>query len=129
MLKAHLLLSDKYEIYYLVVNDRHLVQDFIDGLPKQDQIKINSLLKFSAKQGPPRNKEKFKKLHCKKVDVYEFISKPYRILCTIEGKTKIILSHGFKKEKPKKQQNEIEKALKLFKQYFEANKNENVKMV
>ena len=127
--QVDLLLADKYKIYYLVVNDRHLVQDFIDGLPKLDQEKIFSLLKFSAKNGPPKNKEKFKQLHCKERDIYEFKQKPYRILCAFNGETKIILSHGFKKGKPKKQQNEINRALKLFKQYFEGNKNENGQMV
>ncbi len=129
MLKAQLLLADKYKIYYLVVNGRHLVRDFIDGLPLSNQKKIYSLLNFSAKNGPPKNKESFKKLHCKDRRIYEFRPKPYRILCTFDGETKIILSHGFKKDKPKKQQIEIERALKLFKQYFEGNKNENGKMV
>ena len=126
MLKTQPFLSDKYEIGYLVVNGKHLVKDFISGLPKKDRIRITSLLKFAASQGPPNNTQKFKKLYSiKEIDVYEFKPKPYRILCTFDGEKKIILCHVFKKCKRPQAEREISKAVRLFKQYFEGRKNED----
>ena len=121
MLKTQLLLADIYKIYYLVVNGNHLVKDFIDLLPEKDQKKISSLLRLAAKRGSLKNPEKSKKLHSdKQINIYEFKSKPYRILYTFFGEKTIILSHGF--SKGAKIKNEIKRAQGFFNQLFEEKK-------
>ena len=75
MLKTQFLLADIYKIYYLVVNGSHLVTDFIDSLPEKDQKKINSLLWFTAKQGPPNNTETFMSLNQSPIEFYVLLTK------------------------------------------------------
>jgi mRNA-degrading endonuclease RelE of RelBE toxin-antitoxin system len=122
MLKLRKLYSDRqFDIYAIDVDDRCFVEDFIKGLQESARKKIVRLLSNTAKNGTFKNEEKFKKLHCKKMDIYEFKSKPYRILCTFDGDRKIILSHGLEKCKNAQLKREIERAVDFFKQYFEGN--------
>lgn len=125
MLKAKLLYSDRlFDIFAIEVNDNCFIENFITRLQESDRKKIAKLLSSTAKNGLPQNTEKFKKLHCEEMDIYEFKSKPYRILCTLEGNRKIILSHGSQKFKRVRSEKEIDKAVKLFKQYFKGKQNE-----
>ncbi len=56
----------------------------------------------------------------------EFESNIYRIFCCFDEGNLIVLFNGFNKKSPKTPKNEIEKALKIKKEYFnlKANKNE-----
>ena len=125
MLKAKLLYSDRlFYIFAIELNDNCFVENFINGLQESDKKKFAKLLSNTAKHGLPKNEEKFKKLHCEEMDIYEFKSKPYIILCTLDGDRKIILSHGSKKVKRMRLEREINKAVELFKQYFEGKQDE-----
>ena len=119
MIKVKKLYSDRhFEIYAIENNDKCFFESFVKNLQKSDTKKIVKLFENTAKNGLPKNKEKFKKLYCGEMDVCEFKSKPYRFLCALDGKRSIIISHCFEKTKRGQTEGEINKAVKLFKQYF-----------
>jgi phage-related protein len=87
----------------------------MEGLERSDQKKIIALLQRAADFGPPINEEKFKKL-CSE-GIYEFKSYQVRILCAFEKGKVIILTHGFMKKSKKTPSNEIERAIRLLREY------------
>ena len=111
-----------FDLYEITNQGNSLVEEFIHSLSKKDAKKINALLNRSADAGLPKNDERFKQLKCKEINLYEFKSKPVRIFCTLEGQRKIILSNGFSKKTEGTPPNEIERAVRLLKGYFERGK-------
>jgi len=111
MTKIEKLISGKVlDIFALIMNRRCLVRDFIDGLQEDDQKKVIALLKRAADYGMPNNVEKFRKLDG---DIWEFKSFQVRILCALEGREVVILTHGFIKKKDKTPAGEIRRAKEL----------------
>ncbi len=94
-------------LYEVVVDDQHLLQEFIDELSESDQQKIAALLSYSADNGPPRNREKFKQLE---KDLFEFKSYQIRIFCAFRGKSMLVLTHGIKKKKDKHDKKDMQRA-------------------
>ncbi|NLO74867.1 MAG: hypothetical protein GX100_12260 [candidate division WS1 bacterium] len=96
-------------------------EEFISRLEASAQKKIWNLLKTTAQHGPLRNTEKWRALHGSGQGLYEFKSKPYRLLCFMSegvrhgGHTKkgIIITHGFRKRSDKTPAKEIDRALRL----------------
>jgi len=107
---SHLFKGSKYDLFEVVIDDTHLLGDFIDGLPESDQRKISALLKRTAELGPPRNKQKFKKLSN---NLFEFKSYQIRIFCTFRGKSVLVLTHGIKKKKDKHDKKDMQKAKEI----------------
>lgn len=103
-----------HDIFALSVQGKCLVSEFIDSLESADQKKVLALLQRAADYGPPNNVQKFKKLEG---DIWEFKSFQVRILCALEGRNVIILTHGFIKKKDKTPPNEIERAKELLAGY------------
>jgi phage-related protein len=102
------------DIYAITVHGDCLVREFIDGLESADQKKVLALLQRAAEHGTPGNTEKFKKLED---NIWEFKSFQVRILCTLEGRNAIILTHGFIKKRDKAPPNEIARAKELLAAY------------
>ena len=102
------------DLYAITVQGKCLVQDFIDSLETMDQKKIIALLQRAAEHGTPTNTEKFKKLED---NIWEFKSFQVRILCALEERKVIILTHGFIKKKDKAPPNEIARAKELLKAF------------
>lgn len=120
MVKLNWLYSDiKFDIFAIEVDGQCLVKDFIEGLQATDKKKLLKLLSSTAQNGIYSNEQKFKKLYCKEMAVYEFKSHPHRILCMFDGSRKIILSHGLTKCKPTRLEREIDRAVELFQQYLQ----------
>ncbi len=105
-----LIAGKSLDIYAIIDDGRCLVQEFIDGLESTDQKKVMALLQRAAKHGLPNNTEKFKKLQD---NIWEFKSFQVRILCTLEGRKVIILTHGFIKKRDKAPPSEIARAKEL----------------
>jgi len=103
-----------FDIYAITVEGKCPVQVFIDSLESADQKKVMALLQRAAEHGPPNNVEKFKKLED---NIWEFKSFQVRILCSLEGRKVIILTHGFIKKKDKAPPNEIVRAKELLSAY------------
>jgi len=104
-----LLKGRRYEICEITIRGKSLVGRFIDDLGKEDQQKLTALLKRTSDEGPPANREKFKKLED---DLYEFKSFQVRVFCTIRG-ARIILINGVVKKKDRHDQEDIDKAKRL----------------
>jgi len=104
-----------FAIYGITNNDRCLFRDFIEGLNASDQKKIIALLKRTADDGTPGNTEKFDSITGTRL--WEFKSFQIRIFCFFDKGKMIILTHGFIKKKNRTPSAEIEKALRLMKDY------------
>lgn len=106
----------KFAIYAITVQNRCPVEEFINTLGESEQKKVVKLLQGSADNGLPVNEEKFKKLE---KDIWEFKSHQVRILCFLDKGRIIITTHGFLKKRGRTPRSEIEKALKLYNEYFQ----------
>ncbi len=93
------------------------MRDFIEGLAIADKKKVVALLKRTGDHGLPVNEEKFKKLQG--YDLWEFKSYQVRLMCFLYGDDIVILTHGFRKQRNKTPRTEIERALRIKKEYLE----------
>lgn len=111
MVDAEKLISGRsFDLYAITVEGKCPVREFIDSLEFADQKKLMALLQRAAAHGPPNNIEKFKKLED---NIWEFKSFQVRILCTLEERKVIVLTHGFIKKRDKAPPNEIARAKEL----------------
>jgi hypothetical protein len=104
-----LLKGRRYEICEITLRGKSPVGRFIEDLGREDQQKLVALLKRTADEGPPNNREKFKKLED---DIFEFKSFQVRVFCTIRD-ARIILINGVVKKKDRHDQEDIDKAKRL----------------
>ena len=102
--------GSRFDLFEVVVGDKHLLKEFIDGLSETDRNKLLALLKYAAEHGPPRNEQKFKKLGG---DLFEFKSFQDRVFCAFRGKSVLILIHGIKKKKDKHDKKDMQRAKDL----------------
>ena len=85
-----------------------------------EMVKLGALLKESAKNGPPHNDQKFKDLPGTD-DIYEFkTSGGLRLLCFWDEGKLIVATHGYLKGGQKAPKNEIQRAERMKRDYFEA---------
>jgi len=106
----------RFQLFEIVVDERHLLQEFIDGLSEAEQKKVGALLHRTAENGLPRSNEHFKKLDD---DLFEFKAHQVRIFCAFRGKSILVLTHGIKKKKDKHDKQDMERAKHLLKQLDE----------
>ena len=99
--------GSKFDLFEVVVDGKHLLQEFINELSSSDQKKIQALIKYTAENGTPRNPEKFKMLGD---GLFEFKSYQVRIFCAFRGKAVLILTHGIIKKKDKHNKQDIQRA-------------------
>ncbi len=98
---------------YSYINNRgeDLPKEYYDSLDVKAKIKILRLLKKFSETGQMSNREKFKKLPGT-YGIFEFKSDHHRILCFFlenQRLKSLVLTHGFKKEKARTPQAEIER--------------------
>jgi phage-related protein len=105
-----------FDIWAITHGDKCPVQEFIDGLEKQDQKKVIALLKRLADHGMPANEQKFRKL--KGLDIWELKSFQARIFCFFDIGKIVILTHGFSKKSNETPTEEITKAVRFQKEYI-----------
>ena len=110
----------RYTLYAITENGKCSIQDFISGLTVINQRKIVALLEHVAQNGTPSNVEKFKQLEKRdKISVFEFKAGQVRVLCTFDGQSIIVLTHGFIKKQQKAPRSEIDRAFRLLRLYRE----------
>ncbi len=81
--------------------------------------KLSALLTFTAKQGPPRNQEKFK--HIEDTDgLYEFKTTSLRLFCFFDSGTVIICATGIVKKQDRHNPTDLKTALTWKEAYFRA---------
>jgi len=113
-----------FDIWAITHEDRCPAQEFIDTLQKKDQKKVSALLTRLADYGMLGNEEKFRKLEGKAADIWELKSFQVRILCFFDKERLLLLTHGFIKKSRGTPVSEIDKALRLRKEYVEGKKND-----
>jgi phage-related protein len=106
----------RFQLFEIVVDGCHLVQEFVDGLSEAEQKKVGALLRRTAENGIPRSSEHFKKLDD---DLFEFKAHQVRIFCAFRGKSILVLTHGIKKKKDKHDKKDMDRAKQLLKQLDE----------
>jgi phage-related protein len=97
----------------LLFIDKHLVQEFVDGLSEAEQKKVGALLRRTAEHGLPRSSEHFKKLDD---DLFEFKAHQVRIFCAFRGHSTLVLTHSIKKKKDKHDKKDMDRAKQLLSQ-------------
>lgn len=116
----------RFSLYVIVENGKCPVKKFISELTEKNKKKILSLLSHTIQNGPPRNEEKFKKLETREsISLFEFKAGQVRILCSFDGRSIIVLAHGFIKQQQKTPRTEIDRAVRLLQLYNERFSNEN----
>lgn len=83
--------------YAIRENGKKPAADFLSSLDEKAQVKFRALFQklVESEDGKLNNKHKFKKLQgC---DIWEFISKPYRVFC-FKHRTTWYLTNGFQKK-------------------------------
>ena len=113
-----------FEIRAITNGNRCPVREFIDNLEKKDQQKVIALLIRLADHGMLGNEQKFRKLEGKGVDLWELKSFQVRILCFFDKDRLVILTHGFIKKSRATPTAEIDKAIRLRKEYLEGKQND-----
>lgn len=110
----------RYALYAILENGKCPIRDFISGLTVKNKNKILPLLDYTTQNGPPHNEEKFKKLETRdKIPLFELKAGQVRILCTFDGQSIIVLTHGFIKKQQKAPRSEIDRAFRLLRRYRE----------
>lgn len=111
-----------FDVYAINHANRCPVQEFIDSLEKKDQKKVVALLVRLADYGMLGNDQKFHKLEGKGVDIWELKSFQVRIFCFFDKESLMILTHGFVKKARETPTAEIDKAIRLRKEFIEGKK-------
>ncbi len=112
-----LLDGEELILYALVVNDKHFIRDFINGLEVDDKNQVVTALKQRANRLQMHNQQHFRALGG---GIFELKTRNgIRILCFWAGPRKLVLTHGFFKPHPRVLKQEQEKALKWLKEYQE----------
>jgi|SRR5664279_1524956 len=112
--------GSSFTIYALEIDGACTMQQFLEQAERLNEDEADSmlaLLDWTAKSGPPRNKEK-----CREVGdgIYEFKAKSLRVCWFYEPGRIIICSHGFYKPTKKVQNREIKQAVTLRAKYLAA---------
>lgn len=101
-----LLSGQKHRIeVYVAENGRSPVLDYLGSLAQAERERAMALIDYTAQHGPPRNKEKGRKLEGE--HFFELKSSAQRILWRWGPRGGIILMHGFTKESQKTPKREI----------------------
>lgn len=99
-------------------NGNKPAREFLSSLDKEDQTKFRALFDKlrESESGILSNRQKFKKLQgC---DIWEFISKPYRIFC-FRHQTTWYLTNGFVKKSNNTPRKEIKVAEEIKKEFLQ----------
>lgn len=87
----------KYVVLAYSANDgAGQVTTYIERLDERDRKRVAALLSYAAEHGPPRNREKCRKLAGE--DFWEFKAFQQRIFWCYGMKQQIVLLHGFTKK-------------------------------
>ena len=107
-------------IYVLRMSHRERAEalEYVLGLPKPQQKKIVKELEHLSRYGPPPNPEKWKQLKGTP-GIYEIKVKPARLLCFFDGPQALVLTHGFTKKSDNTPPGQIERAMRLQREYRE----------
>ncbi len=111
------LLADGWTIAAIVSNGHCLAREYIDSLQGSDHKRVTALIKRCAEQGPPRNREKTKKIGG---DLWELKSYQARLPFFRDGPTRIVITHGFTKKTDDIPPSEIARAQRLMDEYRSA---------
>ena len=93
--------------FYKTANGKCPIEEFLDSLPDKDAQKVTWVLSLIE------DLEKVPASYFKKLvgtEIWECRAGRYRVLCFIEGKSVIVLTHGFMKKSQKTPKAEIERA-------------------
>jgi phage-related protein len=108
-----------FDLYALVVNEEHQVQEYILSLEDKDQTQVFALFNFILEKGPPHNIQKFRNIGN---EIYELKTwRGVRLLSFFGGSSlprSLILAHGFFKPGNKELARAKKKAVKLRKEFL-----------
>ena len=114
-LEADLLIGGReLNVYLLRRGNRCWGEEFLKGLPLREKMGIKNIIERVA-DGLSTGREMFKFLRDK---IYEFRYRQTRLLC-FRIDNNLYITHGIKKKQDKVPSREIEKAIRLMKEFME----------
>lgn len=116
-MNAPIIIPGTWTIRALHDGKRCFAQEYIDGLQRNERVKLLALLEHTSQNGPPKNKEKFNQIEN---GLLEFKSFQDRLFCFYQPGNTIVLTHGFRKKKTRLPRREINKGIRLMQQYLRA---------
>lgn len=101
------------DIYAVRDGDRIFEREYVCGLPERDQEKVLRLYSRVGDHGPPTSQQKFRSLGD---GLYELKSGAHRLFCFFQPGGRWVIRHGYRKQRQKADQREIERARRLWAQ-------------
>lgn len=105
-------------IYVLRASHRERAEalEYVQGLAQPLRKKIVKELEHPSRYGPPANSEKWKQLKGTP-GICEIEVKPARLMCFFDRPQAVVLTHGFSKKSEKTPPGQIERAIRLQREY------------
>ena len=94
-------------------NGESPAKDFVEDLSDGERAKIDALFRRLGDNGPIVNVQKFKKIEGTLPPLYEFKSFQIRMPCFFMSGYRVVVTHGFKKQKDKIPASEVAKAQRI----------------
>jgi hypothetical protein len=98
-------------------NGKCPAKKFLDGLSKSDREKILRIIKRLADKGKVANREQFKKIEG--TDFFEFKNFQTRMPCYFHAGRRVIITHGFPKQKDSIEPKQIDRMERIRYEYEE----------
>lgn len=115
--RANIVYSGKQRTieYAVMENGKMPAKEFFHSLSDNDQRRLYALFQLFGDTGRIRNREHFKKIEG--AEFFEFKRFSLRMVCFMESKGRLVLTHGFIKKKDKIPPEEIVKARRIKAEY------------
>lgn|GEM_PF-774469 len=107
----------RLSILAIVDDGRSQFEQFFAGLPPPSKGKLRALFDFIAKNGAPRNIEKFRH---EEDGIYAIKQNQIRVYCFFETGQMIIVTHGTLKKRQKANPKDLKRAKRLREEYLKA---------
>jgi len=117
MAKREILYRGKFHTVELAItgNGRCPGKKFLDSLSKVDREKILRIIKRLADEGRVTNREKFKKIEGE--EFFEFKDSQIRMPCYFLADGRVIITHGFLKQRDSIKPEEIDRMIRIRDEY------------
>jgi mRNA-degrading endonuclease RelE of RelBE toxin-antitoxin system len=109
-----LITGDKFTVCEILRDGKSDLQKFFNKLENNIKAETIQLIEYIAKYGPPRNSTKFRH---EKDGIWAIKPKQVRIYCFYDKNNLIILTNGAIKKSRKANPEDLEKAIRLKKQW------------
>jgi hypothetical protein len=106
-----------FSIHAIMEGGRSHFEQFFAGLPTRTKGKLRALFDFIAKNGAPRNPEKFRH---EEDEIFAIKQNQIRVYCFFDAGRMIVVTHGTLKKRQKANPEDLKRAKRLREEYLKA---------